>query len=144
MSTDVYRGNSGDLKAHESSERSRKIKDQKPPLLQQRVDLMVSSRQASHIQPWPSWPWPQDKLAKYAFYGTTLVVGASGHARSGRSGRSSLADLKKTTEAFIITCFLTTFLRIEGMFTDFCHLAEAQLGGIENIKKIKNHQDRYG
>ena len=36
-------------KAYESSERSRKIKDQQTPL-QQRVDLMVSSK--------PSQPWP--------------------------------------------------------------------------------------
>ena len=57
------------------------------------------------------------------------------HARFARS----------STEAFIITFFLTTFLRIEGMFTDFCHLAEAQLGAdIQMINQIKNHQDRYG
>ena len=54
MST-IFRGNSGwwwerkHMKAYESSERSRKIKDQQTPL-QQRVDLMVSSK--------PSQPWP--------------------------------------------------------------------------------------
>ena len=53
-------------------------------------------------------PSDQDKVAKYAFYGTTLV-------------------------AFIITFFLTTFLRIEGMFTDFCHLAEATPGSIQKV-----------
>mmetsp|Transcript_1388 Transcript_1388/g.2408 ORF Transcript_1388/g.2408 Transcript_1388/m.2408 type:complete len:223 (-) Transcript_1388:146-814(-) len=57
----------------------------------------------------------EDKLAKYAFYGTTLV-------------------------AFIITFFLTTFLRIEGMFTDFCHLAEASLKDLEVFVKNLNNK----
>ena len=98
------------LDSAESSEISR-IQDQTRPLQQPTWTSCFSFR-------------PQDKLAKYAFYGTTLVVEAPGDEKTIRARQK---DQVSPTEAFIITIFLTTFLRIEGMFTDFCHLAEAQL-----------------
>ena len=48
------------------------------------------------------------QIAKYAFYGITLLV-------------------------FIVTCFVTAFLRIEGLFSDILHLVQVNLQGVEDL-----------